>query len=372
VQADLEPFDGLTHTAALAMQLPEDRFIVTDLIPAGTVGTIAGVPETHKTFVAQSIAHKVATGTGSIFGRDVVQKLHVGYVWQDDSTREELERIKLYETVHESPVDLPLTWFLNPGIQLPRDLDRLRLTIERLGLGLIVVDSFYSVATTVDLKDEGAEQIVAALKHTIADATGCTVLIVDHMPWATDSNRGRLRAYGGVFKNAATRFGIYIDAVGTNLWVEARGNNIRGFKRTPAVWDTDTLELRLVDTTKADTDDLAARVLEYVTDHPGGSSQTVENGVEGGRESIRKALEALASHELVAKGPGRHPNGNYWYPAGHQALVSPNDLLATLGDTSPGVSQAGASPVSPPPLKGRDVGRHHLHEHPDQVFEAMA
>ena len=58
------------------------------------------------------------------------------------------------------------------------------------------------------------------------------------MPWATDANRQRLRAYGGVFKNAATRFGIYIDANGKNLSIEARGNNIRGFKKRAAYCHT--------------------------------------------------------------------------------------------------------------------------------------
>ena len=34
------------------------------------------------------------------------------------------------------------------------------------------------------------------------------------MPWANETNRKRLRGYGDVFKNAAVRAGIYIDAEG--------------------------------------------------------------------------------------------------------------------------------------------------------------
>src|SRR5205814_3165560 len=127
-------------------------------------------------------------------------------------------------------------WFLNEGLELPRDLERLRATIERFGLRLAVLDSFYNVAL-VDLKEREAGKVVAALKAQVCDPTGCTVLIVDHMPWATDNNRLRLRSYGDVFKGAAARFGIYIAAEGQKLSVEARGNTIRGFKRTPAYWD---------------------------------------------------------------------------------------------------------------------------------------
>jgi AAA domain len=349
---DDAPFRGLIHDEALALELPPERYLVNDLIPVGGVGTIAGVPETHKTFVAQATAVRVARGAGEILGCPVAQAGRVGSFWQDDATREELERIKLFERVHAGPSGLALWWFLNLGLELPRDLDRLRATIDELRLDLVILDSFYNVATTVDLKDEGAERIVALLKLRIADATGCTVLIVDHMPWATEANRQRLRAYGGVFKNAATRFGIYIDAVGTNLHVEARGNNIVGFKKTPAYWDADTLELRLVDIQHADEEELDERVLTYVTDHPGEPQKTIEGEVEGGRESIRKALERLASHELLAKGPGRYPRGKYWYPASHYALHSPGDTQATLGDYSPELSQAHVSPDSPAPYRG--------------------
>ncbi len=76
-------------------------------------------------------------------------------------------------------------------------------------------------------------------------------LVVDHMPWATDTNRKRLRGYGDVFKNAAVRAGIYIDVDASKLYIEARGNNVVGFKRTPAYWDADRLMLRLVDTGRA-------------------------------------------------------------------------------------------------------------------------
>src|SRR5207245_561014 len=122
------------------------------------------------------------------------------------------------------------------GLELPRDLDRLRATIEQHGFVLVVLDSFYNIASG-DLRDRDAGLIVAAIKNEVCDKTGCTVLIVDHMPWATDSNRSRLRTYGDVFKGAATRFGIYIDADGKKLYVEARGNNVKGFKKTPAYWD---------------------------------------------------------------------------------------------------------------------------------------
>jgi AAA domain len=346
-----EPFAGRSHAEVLALEFEEERQLVTDLIPAGAVGLIAGLPETHKSFLAQAIVVRVGRGEGEILGHQVAAQAPAGYFWQDDSTREEAERVKLYEQAHSSPPDLPVRWFLNEGLELPRDLERLRATIERFGLRLAVLDSFYNVAL-VDVKDREAGKVVAALKAQVCDPTGCTVLIVDHMPWATDSNRLRLRSYGDVFKGAAARFGIYIDAESKKLWVEARGNNIRGFKRTPAYWDEEVLELRLVEVAQVEAEELDARVLEYVSEHPGESQKRVEDQVEGGRDSIRKSLERLASHLLLATGPGRAWNGKYWYPADHAALRSPGDLLASDGEQAPGLSQGQSLAGSPLPRRG--------------------
>ena len=284
------PFVGRSHTEVLALELPPERYLVADLIPIGAVGTIAGVPETHKSWLAQAIAVRVARGEGEILGCEVASSGPVGYFWEDDSTREEAERVKLFESVDASPKDLPLTWYLNEGLRLPADFGRLRATVEQCGLVLVILDSFYNVAAVDDLKDAGPERLVAQLKREVADPTGTTVLIVDHMPWATDSDPGRLRAYGGVFKGAATRFGIYVDAEGKKLWIEARGNNVRGFRRTPAYWDADALELKLVDTTaqEEDEEDLDRRVYEFVDGHPGSSQSKVRGGVSGAtKASIR-------------------------------------------------------------------------------------
>ncbi len=195
--------------------------------------TTAGLPETYKGWVCQKKAQIIAAGSGALFDCEAVAQGPVGYFWQDDSERNEAERVQLYAARHETPRELPIRWFLNEGLQLPADTDRLRLTIEHFGFVYVVLDSFYNIAGAVDLRDRDAGAIFAQLKTEVCDPTGCTIDVVDHMPWATETNRKRLRGYGDVFKNAAIRAGLYIDADGSKLSVEARGNNIKGFKRTP-------------------------------------------------------------------------------------------------------------------------------------------
>ena len=183
-----------------------------------------------------------------------VVKGPVGYFWQDDSTRNEAERVQLFSKTHETPDDLPIRWFLNEGATLPDDLERLRVMIEEYGFVLVVLDSVYNFTSGLDLKDRDDD-----------------INPNEDPKQANETNRKRLRSYGDVFKGAAARAGIYIDADGSKLYVEARGNTIAGFKRTPAYWDADALELRLVDTKaqeEAD-DELDGRVLEWLVEHAG-------------------------------------------------------------------------------------------------------
>lgn len=265
-----QPIEGLTHAQVLALELPAQRYLVDDLIPIGSAGTIAAVPESHKSWLAQAIAVRVAAGQGWILNHKVTTKSNVGYFWQDDSMREEAERVQAFEEAHAQPADLPVTWFLNPGLELPRDLNRIRSTIEHHQLGLIVLDSLYNFLPGVDLKDDAPEKIIAQLKVAICDPTDCTVLVVDHMGWANEA-RTRNRSYGGVFKNAATRFGIYIDIINEKIHIEARGNNITGFKGL-AYWDKTSLELKIVAGSETAEEDLKAPPLEIAqyVDQEGG------------------------------------------------------------------------------------------------------
>jgi AAA domain len=269
-------FCGRSHADVLDLEFgDEPQDLIDGLVPRGVPVTTVGLPETFKGWVCAKKSQIIAAGEGELLGCRGLAQGPVGYFWQDDSTRNEAERIQLYARVHQTPRDLPIRWFLNEGLRLPRDIDRLRLTIEEYGFIYVVLDSFYNVASDIDLKERDAGLVFEQLKSQVCDPTGCTIDVVDHMPWATDTNRKRLRGYGDVFKNAAVRAGLYIDADGNKLYVEARGNNIRGFKRTPAYWDADALELRLVEAHETDTEALDLAVESHVEEHPGQTTTAI-------------------------------------------------------------------------------------------------
>jgi AAA domain-containing protein len=317
--APQQPFQGLTHAQVLKLEFPEERMLVHDLVPIGAVGTIAGVPETYKSWQAQTLAIGVASGDGQVLGHDIAHQGRVGYFWQDDSTREEAERIKMFHQVRGGREDLPVQWFLNEGLRLPDDMHRLRRTVDHHEFILVVLDSFYNVLLG-DLKDDEAERVIAMLKSDVCDATGCTVLIVDHMPWATEQNRKRLRAYGGVHKGAAIRFGIYIDAVNNSLYVEARGNNITGFNRRPAEWDAERLELRLLDAPDAVTgEEYEQRILDYLTDNPNATTDDLKTKVKGTTADLVAARGRLLAQNQLVRHRERTNSGPYLWNRSIQA-----------------------------------------------------
>lgn len=366
---DPPPFIGRSHDEVIELDLPPARTLVDGLIEEGTVGTISGVPETYKSWLALATAAGVSSGKGEILGRSVLAQGAVGYFWQDDSERNEAARVQQYAAAAATPAGLPLRWFLNAGLELPRDLGRLRATIERYGLILVVLDSYYNIARGVSLKEEEAAQIIAALKAEVADPTGCTILIVDHAPWPTDANRGQRRSYGSVFKGAAIRFGIYIEREGSKLHVEAHGNNIvGGLKRTPAYWDEEALELRLVDTSaheeaEADLDERVFAFLEPQAKPV--ATSAVREGVPGRNERIDKALERLKAagraFDLARDGgawSGRVGTARYWTTAVQAGLTSPQLFGATSGDLASGASEeANLAPPTTTPKGWGEVQR---------------
>jgi KaiC/GvpD/RAD55 family RecA-like ATPase len=350
---EAQPFEGLTTDAVVAAELPETRHLVDELIDVGDVGVVVGVPESHKTFLATDIAVCVARGEGEVLGCRIERQANVAFVWQDDSTRNEMERVQLYAKRRDLPNGVPVLWILNQDVQLPRDIPRLVETIRNHKIGLLVLDSLYNFTAHLDLKDRDGGKLFAELKARICDTTGCTVLVVDHMPWATETNRAHLRAYGDVFKGAAARFGIYIDAVNGKLYVEARGNNVRGFKKCLAYWNEEQLRLCLVDSAKTEEDfeAVCAGVLDFLSNaaEPQ-STSAVRKGAGGRSTTVDSALEMLKErghvHDLGRNSgtwSGRRGDPRYWKARDHAETTS-SQLFGTISD-DPG-SQAIAGETS--------------------------
>jgi len=364
------PFVGLTYAEARRAELPPTNELVAGLIDAGTVGLIAGLPFARKSWAALELAHKVASGTGEVFGScNIVKGGPVVYVWQDDSLAKELERLQLYAGRHGYSDELPLRFLLNEDVRLPEDIESLAALIEADGAVLLVVDSLYNaLGPGAKLKDEEIAVVLARLKAELCDRTGATACLVDHAPWPSEGNRGQRRAYGSVFKTAAVRWSIHLEADAkddTRLHVEASGNNVAGFRRTPATWDEETLSIRLLKAEPETSDEeIAQQVLEWLRGEPEPrSTSAVRRGVKGANERIDKALERLKARgevrDLARSGEawsGEVGTPRLWIAAVHAESTPPDLFGARLGEVTAGAHAASTSPTPPHPRRGGEVG----------------
>ena len=177
-----------------------------------------------------------------------------------------------------------------------------------------------------------------------------------------------MRAYGDVHKAAAVRWGIYLVREGSKLYVKASGNNTRGIPRTPAYWDAETLELRLIDVQRADEDALDEEVLAYVHEHAGEATSAIAKTLKKRPANVRKSLERLSDPGRVdgitsksSADLGTAGIGQYWYPL-NQAPSDQSQLFGTSQDGSARALESGGDSSHPSPPRRGD-------ESPDESVE---
>jgi hypothetical protein len=127
-------------------QPPEERrWLVRSLWPAAAVGIIGGAPKACKTWFALDLAVSVASGTPCLGAFAVEQPGRVLAFLAEDSlerTRERVAGMAARRALALADLDLHLIREPALRLDLPRDVDRLRATIERLRPRLLLLDPF--------------------------------------------------------------------------------------------------------------------------------------------------------------------------------------------------------------------------------------
>ena len=126
--------------------------------------------------------------------------------------------------------------------------------------------------------------------------------------------------------------GLYIDADGNKLYVEARGNNIKGFKRTPARWDEDLLELVLIEEDHISPETYEQRLIDYLDEH--GWTTTTDLNAAGGRgdETLaarKRLVEKGQIHRKSSQELGRVGTAKWWNlrnPSNHEGSDPSRDV----------------------------------------------
>lgn len=189
-QQQLPPF---RTTGAQIKQIARNRppELINGYVPSSGVMVLAGAPGTGKSFTALSWAAAIAEGS-QWFGR-AARKAAVLYVLGEGYSCFG-DRVEAWETVNgrEIPEDLTYVDGLMFGINLkdPYSVQQLIERINEVPTGLVIFDTF-SVLARVDSENDNAEVAqVMANAHTIARATGATVMLIHHTTKTSGSVRG--------------------------------------------------------------------------------------------------------------------------------------------------------------------------------------
>jgi hypothetical protein len=362
--SDREPVLALPMLALdelLARPPAPPEWIWEGRIAAGDVALWIGDPGVGKSMVALSLSIGVATGGAHLLDERCAPG-GVLYVDLENTVDQVWARLRALGLAPGASHGLGYV-HRPPGFNLGAAewRDRLHATVFARRPQLLVIDSMRRAAAGLDENDSTAVAAFMAPIRDLAAEFDCAIVLVHHprKPLGGEKVDALHAARGSGDLVASVDALLYFRRLDGLVRIE-HAKTRRGHPHEPTHYrivedDTGQPVLELVDVHRVERDDLDRRVLEHVSEHPGDSTKTVENAVEGSRRSIREALARGATLGLVAHLPGRHPQAKHWYPANHAALESPGDLQATLGDMSPDGSNGVRGASRPAYIEG---GRH--------------
>ncbi|AVJ51021.1 DNA recombinase [Microbacterium phage Pikmin] len=175
------------------------KWVVPGMVPEGACGFLVAAPKVGKSRIALEMMLGLATATKPL-GVDVRKPVPVGFFSLEDGQylyskrlsdfiKGDRRRIKYH---WEGYIDKDLTW--NPGKPMPlltsfnemdltdeATLERLRLTVIRYGLKMIVIDTFSMAIGGANVNDQSEMyKILTYLKKRIAQPLGCAVMFIHH------------------------------------------------------------------------------------------------------------------------------------------------------------------------------------------------
>lgn len=165
--------------------------LIDGFVPSGGVMVLAGAPATGKSFTALSWAAAIAEGS-PWFGR-ATRQASVLYVLGEGFSGFG-KRIKAWKAVNGRPMSNNIDFIdgLTYGASLkdPAAVQQLIGLINEVPTGLVVFDTLSVLANLTNENDNAEVAQVMANVHTIAQATGATVMVIHHTTKSTGSVRG--------------------------------------------------------------------------------------------------------------------------------------------------------------------------------------
>lgn len=321
------PFDGL-DLSALSRPLPPLDFLIDGRLTRKTLTLLGSKPGIGKSWLAQSAAIGVATGTDWLGHPCATGR--VLYLDAENGDTIALRRLKQLGTT-ENALEGRLK-YVTESMVFPNGPDsyRLRLTLEDFQPDLVIVDTLASIAPTAEAGTEEASTFLATVWHTVRDY-GAAMILLCHLRKVMqgagkDDPLASFRGAGHLV-GAAHRAWV-LDPIGDEKFI-LRDVKTREFAAVPAV------RLRLVDSgegeelrTELDVEgevqrveqgehSYLANVLTFIDGHPLKESRAADLMTLGAFDETPRTLQRWLS-EAVATGVLLKPRKGVYRRAGEQ------------------------------------------------------
>jgi KaiC/GvpD/RAD55 family RecA-like ATPase len=199
----------------LSDSTPTD-WLCTPIISKGSIGFIAGLPETYKTWATIDLAVEVARGGGLWLGLYLVVGGRVLFVDQERAKGETQRRFRgVLNAKGLDPKSLKDSLFIRSGTTTRLDVDEsysaFRRQVAEIRPSLIVVDSFATFHISSENSRVDIQKMLERVKE-IRTEFGCVFLFIDHenkLAFSDGSNGVNPTAFrlvGSVGKIAAAEF----------------------------------------------------------------------------------------------------------------------------------------------------------------------
>lgn len=189
-------------------------WIVPGIISDKSLGFIAGLPETGKTWICMDLAVECARGGGYWLGKFPVKDAKVMYIDQErwkGETKRRLAAIIGAKAINRESIQENL--FIKSGTTIRLDLqqsfDAFRREVEKLRPSLIIVDSFATFHTKEENNRKDIQEVLERIKQ-IRNEFGVAFLFVDHEGKSVFSDEDKTpsmaKMVGSIGKPAAAEY----------------------------------------------------------------------------------------------------------------------------------------------------------------------
>lgn len=205
-----------TDVGAFLEQMEIVSWIVPNVVAQKSIGFVAGLPETGKTWLLIDLAIECARGGGMWMGRFPTKKAKVLFIDQERFKGETQRRFRAVLTAKDlTAKDLKGNLFIRCGtttrINLDTSYQAFRKELEDIRPDIVLIDSFVSFHT-VEENNRGEIQTVLEQIKKLRNDFGCTFIFVDHENKGAfhakdeDEQPSAFRMAGSIAKPAAAEF----------------------------------------------------------------------------------------------------------------------------------------------------------------------